>query len=125
MPRKKVCSKSGCNRLVDEEIKYCDIHVDVDKERQKDYDRYQRDQKSKTFYDSPEWRKVRRIVLTRDKGLCQEHFMNNSIKFADVIDHIIPIKIDWLLRLELSNLRSLCYSCHAQKTEEDKKKYGL
>lgn len=129
MPLKRICNKSGCNELIDYGNRYCDEHVDVGKvneaERQKHYDKYRRDQKSKSFYDSVEWRKVRQVVLIRDNYLCQDCLDNNKITPYDVVDHIIPIRVDWSLRLELTNLRPLCYSCHAIKTAEDKRKYNL
>ncbi|MFS0820769.1 HNH endonuclease [Bacillus sp. 1P02SD] len=45
------------------------------------------------------------------------------ITFAEMVDHIIPIKIAWHLRVYLDNLQSLCNQCHAVKTAEDKIKY--
>ncbi|MGG3452046.1 HNH endonuclease signature motif containing protein [Domibacillus aminovorans] len=41
----------------------------------------------------------------------------------DVVDHIIPIKIDWSLRLSLDNLQSLCQSCHNIKGTKDRQVY--
>lgn len=129
MALKKICNKPGCTKLIDYSDKYCEKHVFVDKvneaDRQKNYDKYRRDQKSKAFYDSPEWRKTRQIVLVRDNYLCQDCLDKNKITPYDVVDHIIPIKVNWSLRLELSNLRLLCHSCHAIKTAEDKRKYNL
>ncbi|MEC2504384.1 HNH endonuclease, partial [Bacillus cereus] len=44
------------------------------------------------------------------------------IKIGDVVDHIIPIRVDWSKRLEPSNLQTLCHACHNKKTKEDEKK---
>lgn len=60
----------------------------------------------------------------RDKGLCLHCKDNRKIKVADMVDHIIPIKVDPSLKLKLENLQSLCNPCHNRKTAEDKKKYG-
>jgi 5-methylcytosine-specific restriction protein A len=43
---------------------------------------------------------------------------------ADVVDHIIPIEVDWSKRLDKSNLQPLCHSCHAKKTADDVREYG-
>ncbi|WP_438800582.1 HNH endonuclease [Bacillus cereus] len=60
----------------------------------------------------------------RDKGLCLHCKNNRKITVADMVDHIIPIKVDPSLKLKLENLQSLCNPCHNRKTAEDKKKYG-
>ena len=44
------------------------------------------------------------------------------IKIGDVVDHIIPIRVDWSKRLEPTNLQTLCHACHNKKTKEDEKK---
>lgn len=129
MALKKVCNKAGCNRLIDTHVRYCDKHSDVEHEqeaeRQKHYDMYKRDQKSKKFYDSVEWRTTRTAALVRDNYLCKECLDEKKITSYDVVDHIVPIKVDWSLRLTLSNLRSLCHGHHAIKTAEDKIKYRI
>jgi 5-methylcytosine-specific restriction enzyme A len=93
-------------------------------ERQRYYDEHIRDQKAREFYKSKEWQRVRQAALMRDNYLCQDCLKEKRITPADVVDHIVPIKVDWSLRLSLSNLRSLCHAHHNKKTAEDKKKYG-
>ncbi|WP_338075709.1 HNH endonuclease signature motif containing protein [Chengkuizengella sediminis] len=104
-----------CNNLTREA--YCDEHK---KECNQYYDRYMRDKKSKTFYQSKEWRTVRQQALTRDRNLCQHCLKQRQITPADMVDHIVPVKVDWSLRLDLSNLQSLCNSCHNKKTAEER-----
>ncbi|WP_257143356.1 HNH endonuclease [Bacillus cereus] len=48
---------------------------------------------------------------------------NGIIKIGDVVDHIIPLLVDWSRRLEPNNLQTLCHACHNQKTRNDKKAY--
>ncbi len=91
--------------------------------RHKLYDKYKRDKDSTAFYKSKPWCIKRREALIRDKGLCQHCLKAKRIKQAEMVDHIIPIKEDWSLRLTLSNLQSLCNACHNKKTAEDKKLY--
>jgi 5-methylcytosine-specific restriction protein A len=123
---KRFCSKRGCNRVT--ESKYCLLHKDMDQknkaERHRHYDNNRRDKKATTFYNSIEWEKARKQALTRDHGLCQHCLKEKVIKVADMVDHIIPIKIAWHLRVFLDNLQPLCNSCHNRKTAEDKKKFG-
>jgi len=95
------------------------------KDRHKYYDMYARDKEVAKFYNSIEWKKLKQKALIRDKGLCQECLSNQKISMATEVDHIIPIRVRWDLRLRLDNLRSLCHKCHMRKTTEDKKRYGL
>ena len=63
--------------------------------------------------------------LEKHHHLCVHCLKKNRIKKADMVDHIIPIKVNWSLRLSLNNLQPLCNQCHNIKTAEDEKKYGV
>ncbi|TYS50095.1 HNH endonuclease [Bacillus infantis] len=117
----KLCS---CGTPIDISLNCCEGCKPKQGERHKLYDRYRRDQETAAFYKSTPWRKVREQALARDIGLCQHCLSKGRIKWADMVDHIIPIKEAWELRLVLDNLQSLCNSCHNIKTAEDKKKYA-
>jgi len=120
MPSKPLrpCSQVGCNELTTKG--YCDQHRKV---TARNYDSYQRDKKSTSFYNSREWRSVRNQALIRDHNLCQDCLQDKLLTPAEVVDHIKPIKQFWQLRLDLNNLRSLCHSHHNSKTAEDMKRY--
>ncbi|MFB7142064.1 HNH endonuclease [Gottfriedia sp. NPDC056225] len=117
------CNKYSCSNLT--RNSYCDEHRYIkkqqDMQRAKRYDQYKRDQRSKSFYDSTLWKKVRDLVMRRDLGLCQQCKREDKITLADVVDHIIPIKKRWDLRLDKDNLQALCHKCHNKKTIDDKK----
>lgn len=97
------------------------------KQRYKEYDA-KRDKKYVQFYNSKEWKDerigARSLALARDNGLCVMCLSNKLARVAEVVDHIIPVKISWELRLNVNNLQSLCNKCHARKTRDDKKKYA-
>lgn len=122
---KKPCCKVGCRNLTTE--RYCSNHQHIaeqeNKDRYKYYDQYQRDKKTAKFYNSAEWKSLKQQALIRDKGLCQDCLDKQKITIATEVDHIIPIKERWDLRLVLGNLRSLCHRCHMRKTARDRKKY--
>lgn len=109
MPSKprKICSKPGCRELTAD--RYCAQHKG---DNNRYYDKYQRNQEAKAFYHSLEWRRAREQALIRDHGLCQHCLRDKQITTADMVHHIKPIKTHWHLRLLLSNLLSLCNSCH-------------
>jgi len=45
---------------------------------------------------------------------------NGFLRSGQDIDHIVEIKDDYSLRLEMTNLQTLCRSCHAQKTHRER-----
>ena len=45
--------------------------------------------------------------------------LKGIVKKADLVDHIVPIREDWSKRLDSTNLQSLCYRCHREKTRKD------
>ena len=104
---KKPCNYPGCISLVTE--RFCSNHK---QQHNKEYDRYSRETSIVKFYHSAAWKRVRQLVLIRDNYLCQHCLNNNSITPADMVHHIEEVKQDWNKRLELSNLISLCNSCH-------------
>ena len=62
------------------------------------------------FYDTLEWRKKSLEIRQRDKKCANcgsEHFLN--------CDHIKPLRYFWHLRLEESNLQTLCSECNRHK----------
>lgn len=124
----KPCNKIGCTNLTRD--RYCEQHKHLaeqrqrDKQRDKHYDQYKRNQQARAFYHSKEWERVRLAVLSRDNFLCQECLKNKRITRAVIADHIVPLLVAWDKRLDMSNLQSLCQACHNRKTAEDKRRYG-
>ena len=88
MAIKKICNKSGCSSLVDSDQQYCERHKDQEQKDKRDrnryYDTYQRDQRSKKFYNSAEWLVVRQQALIRDNYLCQDCLDEQRFTKADV-----------------------------------------
>jgi 5-methylcytosine-specific restriction enzyme A len=130
MPNKplKPCNKIGCTNLTRD--RYCDEHKRLAEQRQrsrrndKEYDKYKRNQQARAFYHSREWERIRQAALARDHYLCQHCLQHNRITRATIVDHIVPIAVDWSRRLDINNLQSLCQACHNRKTAEDKRRYG-
>lgn len=62
------------------------------------------------------WPHLRRLVLRRDKGVCQAPFSDGSIcgREATDVDHIEPGDDH-----SLTNLRALCHWCHARKSSSE------
>jgi len=108
MPSKAIhlCNKPGCQSLTRE--RYCVSH-------HQEYHRYNEERTDKElvrFYYSKEWQRVRELVLQRDNYLCVRCRQAGIIKPAEMVHHIVPLKIDYTKRLEIDNLESLCEACH-------------
>lgn len=82
------------------------------------YDKYKRDKKAKTFYNSTAWLRCRKLALIRDNYLCQKCLKENKITTADMVHHIRSLEDYPELALVLENLESLCNACHNMEHPE-------
>jgi len=64
-----------------------------------------------------EWTRLRKLILERDKHLCQPCLKTNRVTAATQVDHITP-KAKGGTDAE-SNLQSICTPCHDAKTITD------
>lgn len=122
----KICKVFGCNELT--KNTYCKNHehkkIEKEKQRHKAYNR-QRDPKLIHFYNSKEWIALRTYVMNKFNHLCVGCSIDGVRPVtADVVDHIVPLTVDWTLRLEITNCQPLCHDCHNKKTAVDRRKYG-
>ena len=69
----------------------------------------------KKFYQSPEWRTMRRIKLVNNP-FCEECAKNGLLIPAVDCHHITDIKDDPTKALKYDNLMSLCKGCHSTIT---------
>ena len=114
MPRKpkRPCSYPGCPRLIDG--RYCEEHKKLTDAQ---YNKYGRDDFTKNFYKTQEWRHARRQQLNR-QPFCVECLKRGITSRATMVDHIDPIKQGGD-KFAPTNLQSLCWSCHSRKSAEE------
>lgn len=60
----------------------------------------------------------------RENPLCKACLELGFVVAAEITDHVVPVHVRPDLRMDESNLQSLCRGCHTRKTNEDTKKYG-
>lgn len=118
----KICREFSCNNLTKES--YCDEHKQLQTERHKQYNK-QRDPVLVKFYNSKEWKMLSHFTLASNHFLCVGCSTDDNPRLADVADHIVPVTVDWSLRLDSNNTQPLCHGCHNKKTAEDKRKYNI
>lgn len=68
--------------------------------------------KDQGFYQSPTWRRLRRLVLQRDHFLCQLRLSDRCTRFATTVHHVKPLEEYPELALDMDNLLSTCWHCH-------------
>lgn len=141
MPFMRRCRFPGCYNLVEKPKHYCSIHSEHEQEYEQKRRAFfntkhtaaQRIRYSSTartrnqtkinqynFYRTKQWVDLRKQALTRDYYICQLCGQPNS----RTVDHIVPIEFNPSKRAELSNLMTVCRSCHKKKTEWEQKYYG-
>lgn len=76
-----------------------------------------------SFYASRKWRELREYKFSLNP-LCEKCLEKGLRVVAEEVDHIKPIYEDESLALEITNLQSLCKSCHSSKTAKDKSQRG-
>lgn len=115
----KYCNRNGCNKLVPQGVAYCKAHTYTKAERQKEYDSSCRNQVSKAFYNSNEWKAARVRALARDTGIdIYLYIIEGKIVHANMVHHIIELTEDYSKRCKLDNLISVSDRTH--KTVIDK-----
>jgi 5-methylcytosine-specific restriction enzyme A len=82
-------------------------------ERDRAYGRARQDKEEQAFYHSKPWVRLRDIQLC-DKPYCEECLREELHTPAVMVHHIKAIKDEPALRLDQSNLQSLCHSCHSR-----------
>ncbi|WP_398577353.1 HNH endonuclease [Staphylococcus sp. IVB6181] len=74
---------------------------------------------NRKFYMRAKWRKTREQVLKRDHYECVHCKAEGKLTINQhqslEVDHIIPLEERPDLAYDLSNLQSLCNSCHSRK----------
>lgn len=109
---KKKCSKPTCATLIParQRTPYCEEHTP------KGYGQgyKKREKKYADFYNSMNWRRLRKTVQLKYHGLCAECFKYGDVVSGDVVHHITEIKTEegWRRRFDMENLILLCHSCH-------------
>jgi hypothetical protein len=73
------------------------------------------------FYQSPEWRKLRRAALTRDRYRCTICGVTVAKPGQATVDHVQPVRTHPHLALSLDNLRTLC-RMHDNQSHREKRR---
>ena len=134
MPRRapSPCREARCAALVDSKVGYCKQHIRAHeaqakakaKHRHRKYNKVRSsDDKEKglnRFYGTASWKKLRNAYIAK-VPLCQHCTLRGKVTEGAMVDHIIERR-DGGESLDMSNLQTLCFRCHAYKTAEERNK---
>lgn len=111
----KMCAR--CKKPVPYPLRYCSacrdvMHKQIDDSRLQSNKKYNqtRDPESKAFYNSKEWETLKNYKLQQAGYKCEE-----CGAMASEVHHIVPIKVNMMLRLVMENQLALCLKCHNKK----------
>ena len=88
---------------------------------------WSKESRQKRGYDA-KWEAVRKVIIARDKGLCQMCLREGRVTQGRDVDHMKSkaecVRLGWSRAQmdEPSNLWYLCQACHRVKTEEEQGK---
>lgn len=110
----KTCRVPGCPIKASVKNKgFCEKH------KNKTWEQHQRKfDGTKRIYQLPIWRKIRREVINRASGLCENCAKAGLFVIGNQVDHIINVESGGS-ETDLSNLQLLCEKCHKLKTAKE------
>ena len=101
---KRICRHPTCSNT-----EPCPEHTD---QRRKEYEK-NRGPAHERGYDH-QWRRVRQRYLSKHP-MCEDCLERGDVTEAVDVHHKVPVKVDRGMRLDFSNLRALCRSCHRKR----------
>lgn len=111
----------SCHRKI-EYGKICPCGVDIKRNRNRIYDKCQRNKSSDAFYHSKEWKQVKENISSIYVGIdIYAYYEHGHLEYADIIHHIKEVKEDWEERLSTDNLIPVSKASHAEIHAEMKK----
>lgn len=104
-----------CKTLVRDGTSRCEKH----KRREGTFADKRRGSRHERGYGS-EWDKIRKRIMERDAGLCQECSRRGHVTLAYAVDHIV-CKAEGGTDDD-NNLEAICKPCHVRKTAEENRR---
>lgn len=110
MAMMRMCSI--CNKVLPYGKK-CECELKREKNRHKLYSKYSRSKESQDFYETKQWRSLRKYLnecyMNMDIYL---YYTEGKVVEADVVHHIVPLKEDKSRGLDVFNLIPLSHDTH-------------
>lgn len=123
MAMMKLCSHTGCNKVIDCNAKYCDRHKELhEREERKRHRLYKQTRyttkakkRDRSFYDSKKWKRARDQAILNCMGMDVYLYMTTGIiRSGERVHHILTLEDSWDDRLYLGNLIYLTEQSHRE-----------
>jgi 5-methylcytosine-specific restriction protein A len=110
--KKKICNQPGCNILIEQNERYCSIHL---KEKGKPFEGAIRF--NEELYKTSQWKTLRKKVLAEQPFCAKCGLSDKETKLE--VHHIIPARGNEGLFFDRDNLVSVCPICHKYLTNRE------
>lgn len=125
---KKLCSAPGCYKVVNDGVKYCERHKNIDREKYREY-KHKRMQdadeaRRQQFYNSKAWEGLRASREAAQYGVdIYELYTTGEIQNAERYHHIEEVAEDWDKRLDSNNVIGMSDKNHKRIHKEYERGY--
>ncbi len=117
------CNYPGCRTLIDYSEAYCPKHkgsagVQYNRDIRTNSDiqtaNGHTNKEISNFYNSSEWKRVRKSRLIQDSYICQNCLREGHVTPATIVHHTTELRSPegWEHRLDIDRLESICQECH-------------
>lgn len=91
------------------------------KEQNAAYDRTRADDEVRKLYQTPQWRRLRKVILNRDPYCkrCERHGIDTP---SDTVNHIVKAKDDPTRFFDPDNLEGVCTPCHSGEIQSEERR---
>ncbi|WP_282125647.1 HNH endonuclease [Marinifilum flexuosum] len=83
---------------------------------QKESSSWAANEEDSSFYKSKDWKLIREQVLMEANWCCVYCLFEGKTRSGNVCDHIIPVRFNPDLKLDIRNLQCLCAKHHNKKS---------
>ena len=110
-----------CGKIIPQALKRCETCQANLKSRHVIYNQTRRDPKAEAFYNSKEWKTLRKVMIDIYDGIdIYALYLNQEILPCDRVHHIVELEDDWSRRLDPFNLIPLNQRTHNTITAQYK-----
>lgn len=106
-----------CGRLIPQSVRLCDQCAAQEESRHMIYNETKRSKRAAAFYVSPQWRRLRPIIISIFDGIdIYALYVEQRIESCKEVHHIEELEDNWRRRLDPLNLIPLSHDTHTHIT---------
>ena len=106
-----------CGRLIPQSVRLCKQCAEQEESRHMIYNETKRSKKAAAFYVSPQWRRLRPIIISVFDGIdIYALYVEHKIVSCNEVHHIEELEDNWSRRFDPLNLIPLSHDTHTHIT---------